>query len=107
LSTGDAAAIIAVRAESHFLALGGGIPECYLWQCHHLLASGAPLLHYVSYCPQQENLRDRLAVVPLRPDANAEELLGREQLFWRCVVEGVPYAHTAKGFQSVLVLKVD
>lgn len=83
--------IKAPGAEDHEAALAGAPPMKYQPQCdHNLLASGARLLHYVSYSdwfpPHQQ-----LAICTVYPDpARLNQLFQAEKEFWDLVLSGVP-----------------
>lgn len=71
--------------ETHSAALAGVVPDHYLPQCQwQLLATGLDLLHYASFSEHSRfAAKDRLAVVPVEPDAELQaRLLDECGRFW-------------------------
>ena len=84
-----AAEIKAPKRADHLEALAGKVPEHYQPQCdHQLLATGAKLLHYISY---NDNFDDseKFKIVPWSPRQDRlRRLLDAEREFWESVIEG-------------------
>ena len=77
----------------HTYARGGAVPKHYMPQCQHLLAvSGASVLHYWSYRPD-----DPPALIVVEPDREyIEQLIALEREFWGYVERREPPPLTAR-----------